>query len=280
MSAPGFSNTQMSTYTMCGERFRRRYIEKDHEPANSGLIRGSAVARAAHHDLKWKCDTGQLADRAEVIAMARDHVADRFQNQEVELDETEALLGKAKVRDETVDDAVTAIGLYHDEVAVKIDPWMVEPRIVVHLPNVGRNLVMYPDVVEKDYTIRDLKTSKKTPGDDAAEQSEQLPMYAMGLRFSSGHVSPRQVLDYVVLIKKPKTIHREAHHDRNDHARTLLRVEQAVRGIDAGIFLPAQAGSWWCSRKWCSYYGTCPYVKGGAVVVVPGVNDAVPDREF
>ena len=65
----------------------------------------------------------------------------------------------------------------------------------------------------------------------------------------------------------------EGTQSHDDQARTVLRMQEAIAGIEAGFFPPAPQGVWWCSRKWCGYHETCAYVRGGAQVVVPGVNE-------
>jgi hypothetical protein len=57
-----------------------------------------------------------------------------------------------------------------------------------------------------------------------------------------------------------------------DHARAVVRAQEAIAGIEAGFMPPASSGSMWCSPKMCGYYPTCPYVRGGAVITIPGVN--------
>jgi hypothetical protein len=65
----------------------------------------------------------------------------------------------------------------------------------------------------------------------------------------------------------------EGTQSHDDQARTILRMQEAIASIDAGFFPPAPQGVWWCSAKWCGYHATCPYVRGGASILVPGVND-------
>jgi len=46
--------------------------------------------------------------------------------------------------------------------------------------------------------------------------------------------------------------------------RTLVRrINAGVRAVEAGAFVPAPVGAWYCSEQWCEYWTQCPYVQRG-----------------
>lgn len=176
-----------------------------------------------------------------------------------------------------------------------------------------RDFIGYYDVLEADRTLRDTKTTLKKPSADVADQSDQLALYSFALKQTTGEQPPGSSLDYLVLSKakdpskapmpkkattaaaamkaaskalakgldgelmgaigRDRAIRYTTDQTPDDQSRVILRFQEAIAGVEAGFFPPAAPGGWWCSAKMCGYWPTCPYVRGGAVVTVPGVND-------
>jgi len=120
----------------------------------------------------------------------------------------------------------------------------------------------YIDVVEQDGTIRDTKTSGKTPAESIADKSIQLTIYAMGACAIHGEMPPKLTLDYLIYTKEPKVKIFETTRVYDDFTPILRRLENAIEVISKGAFTPAPSDSWQCSKKFCSFYSMCPYVKG------------------
>jgi hypothetical protein len=75
------------------------------------------------------------------------------------------------------------------------------------------------------------------------------------------------------MIGRDRALRYNTNQTPDDQARVVIRSQEAIAGIEAGFFPPASSGGWWCSPKMCGYWPTCPYVRGGSVITVPGVND-------
>jgi hypothetical protein len=44
------------------------------------------------------------------------------------------------------------------------------------------------------------------------------------------------------------------------YSALIHKIQIFLKGLKAGIFLPAESGSWACSEKFCGYWSTCKYV--------------------
>lgn len=306
-----YSYTQANMYLKCGEQYNRRYVRGEKLPPAIAMIRGDGQHQAQERDLRTKLSTGQLVeDEAELLDLASDVVRRATESPDlVRLDEDERREPWKKVVGRTLDEATRATVLHHRHVAPRIEPYELEARLTFYLPELDREIISYVDVIERDGWIRDTKTSGRRPSGDVAQNSDQLALYALGHREAYKSESPGQSLDYLVLSqakdkaraakskrKKAEQASLAVAHEvnapvllgdegadsavrfngtqsRDDQARVVLRMQEAAAGIEAGLFPPAPQGSWWCAPKWCGYFHTCPYVRGGAVVTVPGVNE-------
>lgn len=264
-----FSYTQLAMYARCGEQYRRRYVKDHRLPPGLAMLRGRGQSRAQELDLKAKLEKGELLEDDAVLDIARDTVKEQLAHGEVMFNDDEKAAGIEKSKSATVDQAVRLAGLHHGQVAPKIEPLHVEARMVMRIPGLKRQITSYADVIEKDGRIRDTKTTKKSPSKDAAERSDQLTVYSLAFGLATGKPSPEQQLDHLVDLKTPKVVTLKVRNTRADHVRIANKMNVAMAGIEQGVFPPAPSDAWWCSRKWCGYYDSCPYVRGGAAILAP-----------
>lgn len=137
------------------------------------------------------------------------------------------------------------------------------------------------DVLDETYgvtslVIRDTKTSKRTPSEDSAEDSNQLVSYGLATLVLDKKLPDATVLDY--LVRTPKR------HDLNYVPRTstvtmedinvfLFRFARAIHAWHSanktGAFLPANTDDWHCSEAFCGYWDVCPAAKKPHTVAVP-----------
>jgi hypothetical protein len=260
MSAkPYFSPAQLDLYLNCGEAYRRRYIERQIIPPGIALIRGSAVHAPAEVNHKQKRDSGVDLSEAELTAIAASAFDEKVKREGVELTREEKGIGAQKAIGQGKDGAVRLTKLYSKAVAPDIQPDLVEERVRIELPDSPMDMVGVIDVTTKEKDIVDLKTSSKSKSKSEAETSLQLSWYAMAYRALTG-TDPRSVrLEVLVDTATPKHQRLETTRTRRDYEVLVNRVNTAMGGIKAGVFVPANAGHWLCSRKWCGFAPTCPY---------------------
>jgi hypothetical protein len=123
--------------------------------------------------------------------------------------------------------------------------------------------------------IRDTKTSKRSPSEDSAEDSNQLVSYGLATLVLDKKLPDATVLDY--LVRTPKR------HDLNYVPRSstvtmddinvfLFRFARAIHSwhvaCKTGAFLPANTDDWHCSESYCGYWSMCPAAKRPHTVAV------------
>lgn len=282
--------TGLSLFTDCGEAWRRTYIERERERANEFLIVGSALDEAVSADLSSKIHSGQLLPEDDVIAIARDTVSARAKHGKMRRGATlESCLARAEALARYAHRKLCPT-IHAKDVQV---PWsvrlddMLRRREVARAEREGDNPddAAIADLPAIDFVgtmdirawfygefsdeptgveIRDIKSAKASPPAGAANGKHwiQLTSYAFGQWVDAQEMPERVTIDTIVSLKRGVE-HRPSFGERDDYdfAALFNRLEQFARALKAGMFLPASPGHWKCSREWCPFYETCPYVK-------------------
>ncbi len=265
--------TGMNRLFRCGIAYEKRYLLGLDEPRSPRLLVGSAVDRTAMEDLSSKKATGELMSLEAVQDLARDALVREWQAGEVQLDGEDLEVGWSPHRDDAIDASVSLARLYHTKAAPTINPTHIQRAWVLDIKGLNLQLAGTIDIQEGSQRIRDLKTTGKSPKKDAAETSIQLTTYCLATRTIDGVMPAEVQLDY--------TVRTPARHDmklvqltsrREEHQLGALveRIRAAERIINSGQFTPADPDSWWCSKKWCSFWETCSYALHPVSVVVGG----------
>jgi len=261
-----WSNSSLTLLERCGEKFRRRYIEKERVPPSPRMLRGTVIHRVAKMAMLRKLEEQEIPSGEE----ARDVAATEFEQEwagGVSLDHgTDANVEKAGSKDFAVDLSAFYVGA----VAPTVEPIAVERRIEVAPKDSDLKITGVIDLVAKlpsgGEAIRDTKTSEKSPNRDAAENSQQLTMYAMVRQADVGKLPEALALDHLVRTparREQKHIVQETTRDAGDVAALVNRLNTAVEAVKRGVFMPTAPDSWWCSRNWCEYWSSCVYVRRG-----------------
>ena len=258
------SISQIDMLNRCGEQYRRRYIHGERIPPGISLLVGRATDDSVSRNLQNKIDTGELLEQEEVETIAAEAMATSFVTQEVLFSDEEIQAGIKKVKGQAVDKAVRLSGLHHRSCAPNIEPTHVQRKWVIELENYPMNLTGVIDVQEGLKSVRDTKTSGKSPNADAANDSDQLTMYAMAGKVLDGTIPESLILDYLVDTKKPKVVTLVTERTAEDFTPMLARIENAMAAIDRGVFIPCPQTFWLCNPKFCGYANTCAYYRKGA----------------
>jgi hypothetical protein len=259
MTRPYFSHSQLNLYSNCGEAYRRRYIEREIIPPGIALIRGSAVHAPAEVNHKQKRESGTDLPVSELTDIAASAFDEKVRREGVMLTADEKAVGAEKVIGQGKDGAVRLTKLYAKEVAPTIDPDLVEERVRLELTESEMDMMAVLDVTTKEGDIIDLKTSSKSKSKGEAESSLQLSWYAMAYH-ALKKKDPRSVrLEVLVDTATPKHQRLETVRTQRDYEVLVNRVNTTLAAIKAGTFVPANAGHWMCSQKWCGYARTCAY---------------------
>lgn len=262
---PSLSDSALNMLYRCGMQFYYRYREGRKIPPGIAQVVGRATDGSVSMDLQNKIDKGRLRRTDEVMDTARDGVNGAWQ-EGVRLVEDELKESAKKLKGEAVDQAVILSILHHDEIAPVIEPVQVQRFFRLELQGYPMDLTGRIDIEEAE-TIRDTKTSAKSPQEDEAHTSDQLTIYALGKKVTTGVLPKRLYLDYLIKTKTAKTLTLETERTEADFKRIFRLIERGIEVIDKGVFMPNPSG-WWCSNRWCGYWAdTCPFGRRKAVSV-------------
>lgn len=280
MPKPKLSYSALNMLARCGQQFYFRYIEHLKVPPGIASLVGRGVDGSANSNLGNKIQTGELLPLEQIRDIARDTVHAEWHREGVWLTKEEAQLGMKRCQAMAVDESVTLATLHARQAAPKIQPTHVQRKWDLEIRGVDIDLTGYIDIQEGRQSVRDTKTSAKSPTADEADKSMQLTTYAMAVAAIDGAPPERVALDYLVKTKTPKLVQIESKRTKADFDHVLQRVYQASKAMESGIFTPAPLDAWWCSDRWCGYAHKCPYFRRPVSVAVPQVSPAVePETE-
>lgn len=274
----------LTMLSRCGEQFRRRYIEGERIAPAVAVIVGQGVHRSVERNMRARLEDphkAALLPLDEIYDVARDAV-DRQWKDGVTLDEDEAARGAENVRGEAVDKAVRLSEAHHFHIAPQIRPTHVERPWVLDLKGYDFQLAGTIDLQTEHFadfgsdSIRDTKTTAKTPSGNPAQGSIQLTCYALAVKVSDGEIPEGVGLDYLIDLKRgPKAETYWSTRNDQDFRPFLDRVAVAHAAMERGIFMPANPDDWWCSAKYCGYHATCRYPRR-PVSSAPGLIQIAP----
>lgn len=256
----------------CGEQFRRIYIEMERPTRGTYMAVGSGVDAAVNRNLENKILTGELLSVQEIKDVARDSAEIQWKVGDISLDADEVKLGLKQARADSIDKAVRLAELHAKDIAPNLKPTHVQRPWALELNGFPFDIVGTIDVQEGTESVRDTKTSGKSPNKDIADMSDQMTMYSLAIRTIDG-VAPKAVaLDYLIDNKTP--VAKTFTSDRSDDDfRTLLyRLENAAEVIQKQAFTPARPTDWVCSAKWCNFHSSCRYAKNPKSIFTGEIN--------
>ena len=258
--APGVTRVTQSsaeTYLRCGVRY---VLEREsrHRHATVRMLIGSGVAAAAHADNAQKLEVGEGLPLEDLVERAVDGYEQDREASEVPDSSVEQIAGV-----DATANAARVYGLHvspivHDVVAAEVP-------IVAQVDD-GLELAGTPDVIT-DEGIGDLKVGRVWDDEDA-HRSRQLGIYGILHLARTGAFPARAWIDNIHRLPKGQWGHRRiwTRRRREDYEAVLGIVQRVRRGIEAGVFLPAPEGSYWCSPTWCPFWAKCPAIQGGSSV--------------
>lgn len=254
------SHTRITLRERCGEAYRRRYLLSEKLPPGMAAVCGTAVHRAAQENWRVKLRTGRDAGLAALKDAAAEEFRERVEREGVILTPEEERRGRERSIGLAIDRACALVNVFRERVAPKYRPRATEQKFELDL---GANLsaVGYIDLVDDAGRVVDFKTSARPFSQTEVDGSTQLTIYAAG--YHSLYGAPPTGLRIVVLQNWAKPLVRtlDTTRDARDFAILAARVNSFLAADQANVFPPAAAGAWWCSRRWCGYHKTCPYVR-------------------
>ncbi len=244
------SYSSISSYLLCGEAWRRRYVAGEQAPVSDNLVLGSAFHGAVESYLKGAPDLeaafvqswGQQLERNQNIAW------------ESGVPEPTHDTGLRMVRAKPVKKLL-------DEVRQNFDAehGLIERRVELHVPGVPVPIIGYIDIVTKDGIPGDFKTAARMWADGKAEEEMQPLVYLAALN-QEGINSHAWHFRHYVFSKgqSPSAKVFEVVHKPAEMLWMFSVIKSAWEGIRAGVFIK-NPSTWKCVPKFCEYYASCRY---------------------
>lgn len=260
MSAPNhISSSQLNLYLSCGEAYRRRYIDGTILPPGIAIVRGKSGHAALEVNNKQKIETRKDLPESDFKDAISDSIKNQFESG-IALTDEEAKVGMKKIKAKLTDELTDMSSLLVKS-AKTIQPVSVETRQEIFLEKLNKSIVYVMDVEGEDESIVDYKFTGRKKTDLQVSTDGGLTTYALAYRIKNGKMPKRIMFHNFVSGKKGNELHFiPAERSESDLLAIYNRYGAAIKGIEAGIFAPAELGHWKCSEKWCGYFNSCPYV--------------------
>lgn len=260
MNKKYLSPTQLGMYLRCGEQYRRRYIEGEKIPPGIAMIKGGSVHKGSEANFRQKIESQKDLPANEIKEVAAANFEGQI-SQGYILSPDENAVGVRKVLAEAKDSTIRLVDVYASDIAPFVMPEFVENRQYIELPGNNYDLLSIIDVATTDKKIIDLKTTSRKKRQAEADDSDQLSWQAMAYRKLTGEF-PKGLKLEVMIDTGRNTGHQTLSTIRAEQDVQILlnKINAMIAGVKAGIFLPAEPGSWVCSHRFCGYWNTCHYV--------------------
>jgi hypothetical protein len=237
-------------FRRCPQAYAFRYVLGLKRPPGASFGFGLSYDAAANEEYEHKMKHGTDLDAAKMQECFASEWAKR--KHEVEFKEGE---DAGKLNDE----GVALVKVFHDEVAVNVQPVAVQEFITVELAGVDYDLSAVLDVVDNKGNMGEVVVDNKTAArawDQGRELVETQPVAYCIARASIGKPTYQFRFDIGIKGKKPRMDIR-TRDVREEEVTGFLKLLAHVReSIVAGVFYPNQ-GTWACSKRWCAYWPEC-----------------------
>lgn len=241
----------------CGEQFRRRYMEGEIIPPGIAAGRGTGLHGANEVNMKQKVKSKEDLPLSDLKDVARDSFINAFKNGIYLAKEDRP--SKNKIINDGLNATLRLTTLYKDEVAPEIEPLEVEHPFSIDIPGIPLPLAGRMDI-QREAKVDDLKSAGKSWDDGQIQKEIQPILYSLAHEHET-RIRPEFVYHILVDLKTGPKRQIQKLTATDEHYQALIKkMRMFCKSLEAGIFLPANPSSWWCSEKWCGYYYTCDYV--------------------
>lgn len=246
-------------YLGCQLQFQYRYLDGLIRPPGVALLVGSTVHKAAEVNLIAKRDQGSPLDAESVADLASTEFDRRWSEEgEIALDEDERAKGRDMVKGEAKDESVRLAALHATDLVPLLEPLHVERSVRVKVEGIRNELEGTFDLQTTDRKLHDLKTSGKKLSVDSITDSVQMRLYSVLAEAADGVKPTKLALDVVQKNKKPLAyiVESPVFSSSKPILDLIARME---KGIELGVFQPADPTSYRCRPMYCGYYRDCPF---------------------
>ena len=243
------SFTQINMLMRCPRQYDFRYNLKMIIPPKAAQTLGTTVHQTEAYGYKRKLADGRGYSTYDLMDLFSEYWNLNLSSYEPIFEEDETP-GKLK------DQGVNLVKHYGTKVGRYVYPKMVEQKFTIPADEERPDVIGYIDLATVKEDLIDIKVSSKTPTQDSVDQDMQLTAYDLGYDELMGNF-PRSLKLHVILrTKEPRVAIIETKRTSNDHRIFLETVSEMSKFVSSGVF-PRNTNGWWCSEKWCGYYGRC-----------------------
>lgn len=248
-----WSSSSLQDLLKCSQLYFLK-LEHRHRVTTVRMSAGSALHAGALQDNLTKMATGEGATTSEIVDSAVACYKEEIENSEV----SETPLEQA----EGVDLSAKMARLYSSQVSKLVKNVVAAEEKLVAGIGEDMEIAGTLDVVTTR-GVGDVKTGALAWTQARADELPQLTMYSW---LHEAHFKKKPELLWIDSINNHSnraatsriyTTREQADYDAL--YRTLLNAQKMV---ESGIVLPAPAGAWHCSKRYCPMYNRCPYMQG------------------
>ncbi len=223
------SYNQIRLYRNCPLKYYFTYIEKIKTPINDKILLGTVFHYVIEYYLKKKIETKE-PDNGKIKGVFLE---------EFELEKGENEIVWTSSCDEVKKRGIAFVEYFFKEMASFIDPLMVETELEVKLPNRGVNLRGIIDLVEKDFSITDFKTTTSKWSKSRVDSSYlQIIIYKYLFEKSFCNTSPEVKFKIIYSKNHKKINHQEINikPKKDDIEKMLEIIDHVIENIDNALF--------------------------------------------
>lgn len=251
------SQSMLNMWARCPEQFRRRYIDNDIIPPKIAARIGTGLHKGAQVNHVCK----RITHKDEPLSVVQDAARDGYiaAIQEGVFFTTEEVSTAKKQLAEGVDVTTSLARVYHESLAPLVNPELVEEKLILEIDELPIPFAGTIDVYTSDKWWLDMKSAEKKWPLSKADNDIQATLYNELIRERTG-TYPKK-LSFEVFTKS-KLEHQTVETTRTpqDFETLILRAKAMLDSIKAGVFMPADPSSFLCSRNYCGYWNSCPYI--------------------
>ncbi len=242
------SYSSISSYLLCGEAWRRRYVVNEPAPVSDNLVLGSAFHGAVESYLKGAPDLEAAYEQAWNQQLERGQNICWETGTPGPTHDTGLRMVKAKPVHKMLDDIKANFDPEHGSI---------ERRVELHVPGVPIPIIGYIDVITKDGVPGDFKTAARMWTDGKASEELQ-PLFYLAALNQEGVLVPDWAFRHYVVSKgeHPNAKVFEVKRKPTEVFGLFEIIRRAWQAIEAKAYL-MQTDTWKCSPKWCEYWDKC-----------------------
>jgi len=233
----------------CPRQFWYRYILGWKIPPGAAAQFGSAYHKTMEANFKYKVDSGE--------DLSLEEVKDIFSDEWKVYSEDVEWFYEEENKDHLTDRGIELVGSYVKKVAPSRMPTQVEYEFEIPLPEIDAPFVGVIDLILDNDKLLDHKTSSRRWYRDRANNELQPTAYYISFSEIFGEQPKEFIYDIAPKTGKPEIQTVTTTRSQQDIEVYLDRIKTAQTLVSKEVYPRTDPSSWWCSEKWCGYYGNC-----------------------